>query len=156
MAGKKAKSTYWLFNTDETEPEGKGAHQRMIDQSCIAAWGDCIRHGGAKSTLEQIEFGNTVFLFRAGHGIVAIADVLEGPPVPSRTIFPSGKREFQRPIGSLRVASKPLSCTAIRDATGYDLPGRHIVCRIHNASAVKHVLQYFSPKRQTLRRNGQT
>ena len=144
MARKKAKSTYWLFNTDETEPEGKGAHQRMIDQSCIAAWGDCIRRGGAKATLEQIEFGHTVFLFRAGHGIVAVADVLDGPPVPSRTIFPRGKGEFKRPIGNLRKDLPPLSCAMIRDATGYDLPGRHIVCRIHNSSAVKYILQYFS------------
>ncbi|MEZ6130356.1 MAG: hypothetical protein R3C59_16860 [Planctomycetaceae bacterium] len=154
MAGKKAKSTYWLFNTDETEPEGKGAHQRMIDQSCIAAWGDCIRHGGAKRTLEQIEFGNTVFLFRAGHGIVAVADVLDGPPIPSKTIFPGGDREFKRPICNLRKSSKPLSCAAIRDATGYDLPGRHIVCRIHNVSAVKHILQYFNAAKQPSRRKG--
>src|SRR5437870_229835 len=27
--------TYWLFNTDETEDEGEGAYQKMIDHSCI-------------------------------------------------------------------------------------------------------------------------
>ena len=31
--------TYWLFNTDETEVEGEGAHLEMIAQSRIAAWG---------------------------------------------------------------------------------------------------------------------
>jgi hypothetical protein len=39
MAAKKTKTTYWFFNTDESESEGEGAHQRMIDESCIAAWG---------------------------------------------------------------------------------------------------------------------
>ena len=36
----KTMSPCFFFNTDETESEGKGAHQRMIDESCIAAWGD--------------------------------------------------------------------------------------------------------------------
>jgi EVE domain len=154
MAAKKAQTTYWFFNTDETELVGEGAHQRMIDRSCIAAWGDCIRHGGAKETLEQPEYGDTVFLFRSGHGIVAIADVTDEPPTPSTTIFPDGDREFKRPVRNLRVAAKPLSFAAIRDATGYDLPCRHIVCRVRNDSAVKYILRYFADaKRRTLRRN---
>lgn len=33
MAAKKTKTTYWFFNTDESESEGEGAHRRMIDQS---------------------------------------------------------------------------------------------------------------------------
>jgi hypothetical protein len=154
MAAKKPATTYWFFNTDESESEGEGAHQRMIDQSCIAAWGDCIRHGGAKETLEQPEDGDTVFLFRAGHGIVAIADVTDEPPTPSTIIFPDGDREFKRPVRNLRVAAEPLSCAAIRDETGYDLPCRHIVCRIRDYSAVKFILRYFADaKRHTLGRS---
>jgi hypothetical protein len=151
----KGRSTYWFFNTDESESEGEGAHQRMIDQSCIAAWGNCVRHGGAKETLEQPEYGDTVFLFRAGHGIVAVADVTDEPPTTSTTIFPDGDREFKRPVRNLRVAAEPLSCSAIREATGYDLPCRHIVCRVKNDSAVKYILRYFADaKKQVLRRNG--
>lgn len=155
MGASKTKSCYWFFNTDESESEGEGAHQRMIDESCIAAWGTCIRHGGAKETLEQPEYGDTVFLFRAGHGIVATAEVMDDPPIPSTTIFPDGDREFKRPVRNLRVAGEPLSCAAIRDATGYDLPCRHIVCRIRNDAAVKHILSYFANgKRKTVRRRG--
>jgi hypothetical protein len=155
MAAKKTKTTYWFFNTDESESEGEGAHQRMIDQSCIAAWGRCIRHGGAKETLEQPQFGDTVFLYRAGHGIVAIADVTDEPPTPSTTVFPDGDREFKRAVRNLRAAPQPLSYAVIRDATGYNLPCRHIVCGIHDDAAVKYILRYFAnSKKQSVRRNG--
>lgn len=66
MPAKKTETAYWFFNTDETESEGEGAHQRMIDQSCIDAWGDCIRRGGAKESLEQPEDRDMVFSFVLG------------------------------------------------------------------------------------------
>ena len=153
MAQKSAEREYWFFNTDESELQGEGAHQRMIDQSCIAAWGRCIRHGGAKETLEQPRFGDTVFLYRAGHGIVAMADVTDDPATPSKTVFPDGPREYKRPVRNLRVA-EPLTYAAIRDATGYNLPCRHIVCAIHDSAAVKYILRHFAKaKKQALRRN---
>lgn len=151
MIAKKVETMYWFFNTDESESVGKGAHQRMIEQSCIAAWGTCIRHGGAKETLEQLGCSDTVFLFRAKHGIVAIADVTDEAPTPSTTVFPDGEHEYKRPVQNLRVAAAALSCAAIRDATGYDLPCRHIVCRIRKDVAVKYILSYFA---NCTKRNG--
>jgi hypothetical protein len=136
--------SYWFVNTDESETEGEGAHLRMIDECCIAAWGTCIRHGGAKETLEQPESGDTVFLYRCGYGIVAVADVTDESPTPSTTIFPGEDGEYKRPVRNLRVAKEPLSCTAIREATRHDLPYRHIVCRIHNDAVVKYILDYFA------------
>ena len=62
--------TYWLFNIDETEAEGEGAHLEMIAQSRIAAWGYC-RGTGARATLNWPGEGETVFFFRAGEGIIA-------------------------------------------------------------------------------------
>ncbi len=157
MAAKKSGRKYWFFNTDESESEGKGAHRRMIDQSCIAAWGKCVRHGGAKETLQQPQFGDTVFLYRARHGIVAMADVTDAPPTPSTTVFPDGNREFKRAVRNLCEPEIPLTYAAIRDATGYALPCRHIVCAIHDTSALKYILNYFANgKKQAVRREEQS
>ena len=65
---------YWLFNTDETEEEGEGAYQDMLDLSVIAAWGYC-RGTGAKRTLNKPTEGDTVFFFLAGRGIIANGQV---------------------------------------------------------------------------------
>ena len=54
-------TTYWLFNTDETEEEGKGAYERMIERSCIAAWGGC-KNLGAEKTLQKPQASDVVFL----------------------------------------------------------------------------------------------
>lgn len=153
MSEKKSVRSYWFFNTDESESEGEGAHQRMISQSCIAAWGRCVRHGGAKETLELPDHDDIVFLFRAGHGIVAMADVTAERPTPSTTIFPDGDGEYTRSVRNLRVLAEALSCATIRGATGYDLPCRHIVCRIRDDSAVRYILRHFADNRmQTPRR----
>ncbi|MFL5340898.1 MAG: EVE domain-containing protein [Gemmataceae bacterium] len=144
MTSRTAKKMYWYFNTDESESEGEGAHQRMIDQSCIAAWGRCIRHGGAKETLRQPQVGDTVFLYRAGYGIVAMADVADETPTRSETVFPDGNREYKRAVCKMLRAEPPLSYSEIRDATGYHLPCRHILCPIHDNSAVKYILTNFA------------
>src|SRR6266699_2309949 len=78
--------TYWLFNTDETEAEGEGAYQKMIDQACIAAWGSC-RNQGAKRTLEKPRPGETVFLFCARRGIIASGQVTDEQPVARNSVF---------------------------------------------------------------------
>ena len=61
----------WFFNTDESEQPGKGAYKRMINQSCIAAWGNC-RGKGADEILKVPVAGERVFLFRVGFGIASL------------------------------------------------------------------------------------
>ena len=77
---------YWLFNTDETEQEGEGAYREMIAQSRIAAWGHC-RGTGARGTLNRPDEGETVFFFRAGHGLIPSRvppTTCRSTPVPPR------------------------------------------------------------------------
>jgi hypothetical protein len=65
---------FWLFNTDETEAEGEGAYQHMLDMRVIAAWGHS-RGIGARRILDKPGEGETLFFFRAGHGIIASGEV---------------------------------------------------------------------------------
>ena len=76
----------WFFNTDESEKEGKGAYQKMIDQSCIAAWGEC-RGNGAEATLNKPGDGDIVFLYRAGFGVVASATCTGESSFKGKSIF---------------------------------------------------------------------
>ena len=89
---------YWLFNTDETEDEGEGAYQKMIDQSCIAAWGNC-RNQGAKKTLQKPRTGETLFFFCARRGIIASGQVKDGQPFRATSVFGGeADREYHRAI----------------------------------------------------------
>jgi hypothetical protein len=96
---------YWLFNTDETEQEGEGAHRDMIDLSVIAAWGYC-RGSGARRTLDRPTEGETVFFFLAGQGIIASGEVT-GRAFQADTVF-GQPDEFHRTISNLRVLPCPL------------------------------------------------
>lgn len=130
----------WLFNTDETEPEGEGAHKDMIDLSVIAAWGSC-RGSGARLTLDKPADGETIFYFLARHGIIASGEV-SGAAFPSDKIF--GKTdEFHRTITNLRQLPRPLSVAEIREGSGYDLPCRHIVCQLNDEDGVRFILDHF-------------
>jgi hypothetical protein len=59
---------HWLFNTDETEPEGEGKHKVMLKQLVVAAWGSC-KGVGAEVTLNRPAQGDLIYYFRAGYGI---------------------------------------------------------------------------------------
>lgn len=138
-----ASPAYWFCNTDEAEPVGKGAYKKMIEQSCIAAWGNCGELG-AELTLQKPVKGDKVFLFCAGKGIVAGGQVTDTQPFSSNSVFNEKRSgEFHRPIEKLKVLKKPLSVADIKNATGYVLPYRHIVCRISDHSAVKFILEHL-------------
>ena len=133
--------TFWFFNTDESEAEGENAHELMIHLSRVAAWGDC--HGvGAEQTLKPPTEGDRVFLYRAGHGIVASGLFTDAPPFASQDIF--GQRgEFHRAIEDLCVPTEPLSAAEILSESGYFVPARHILCRILDTKAVAFLATYF-------------
>ena len=134
--------TYWLCNTDETEVEGKDAYEKMIQQSCIAAWGNCNGQG-AEKTLNKPNDGDTVFLYCACQGIVASGQATEEPAFKSHSIF--GKdtpRAFKRPIANMKRLTPSLSVSEIEEKTGYTLPYRHTVCRLFNPKAIKFIGDY--------------
>lgn len=132
--------TCWLFNTDETEAEGEGAHRHMLDLSVIAAWGHC-RGSGAEVTLNRPAEGDTVFFFLAGQGIIASGQV-GGPSFRANTIFDQGD-EFHRTVNNLRVLPGPLTVAEIREGSAYDLPCRHIVCRLNDEAGVRFLREHF-------------
>ena len=131
--------SYWLFNTDETEAEGEGAHLEMIAQSRIAAWGHC-RGTGACGTLNKPVEGETVF-FRARQGIIASGQVT-GQAFSGDTVF-GQEGEYHRTVSNLRVLPCPLTVAEIRENTGYDLPCRHIVCRLNDEDGVRFIREHF-------------
>src|SRR5947209_1570049 len=131
---------YWLFNTDETEQEGEGAYRDMLDLSVIAAWGHC-RGTGARRTLDKPAEGETVFFFRAGHGIIASGQVA-GRAFQANTIFRQ-PYEYHRTVNNLRVLPCPLTVAEIREGSSYDLPCRHIVCQLNDADGVRFTQEHF-------------
>jgi hypothetical protein len=139
-------TTYWFFNTDETESGGKGAYHEMISQSCVAAWGDCVRTDGALQMLLMPAEKDVVFLYCAGRGIIASGEFTDEQPFAADTVF-AGDREYHRKIRGLTVLPDPLTFADILDATSYQLPVRHILCRIRNASALKFILNHFGDAR---------
>src|SRR5690606_20700022 len=130
----------WLFNTDETERAGEGAFREMIAQNVIAAWGRC-RGTGAHRTLEKPNEGETVFYFLAGQGIIASGQVT-GPAYKAKSVF-GQKDEYHRAIDNLRELPEPLTVAEIRERTGYNLPCRHIVCRLNDKAGVRFILKHF-------------
>ena len=133
---------YWLFNTDETEPEGEGAYQDMLAQSVIAAWGNC-KGVGAELTLNRPDAGETVFFFLAGTGIIASGQ-LTGRAFKADTIF-AQDGEYHRKVKNLRRKLRnPLTVADIRENTDYNLPARGcIVCQLHDESGARYIAKYF-------------
>ena len=105
-----------------------------------AAWGYC-RGTGACATLDKPEAGETVFFFRAGQGIIASGQVT-GRAFSADTVF-GQEGEFHRTINNLRVLPCPLTVAEIRENTGYDLPCRHIVCRLNDEDGVRFIREHF-------------
>lgn len=142
---------YWLFNTDETEPEGKGAYADMLRQNVIAAWGYC-KGVGARATLDRPQEGEMVFFYLSGVGIIASGRVT-GSSFEATAVF--GQRgEFHRKVrGIKRKLAQPLTFAKIREATGYHLPARGcIVCQMHDADGAQYIARYFDV-RKSLKRN---
>jgi hypothetical protein len=112
----------------------------MLDLSVIAAWGHC-RGTGARRTLDKPAEGETVFFFRAGHGIIASGQVA-GRAFQADTIF-GQPDEYHRTVNNLRVLPCPLTVAEIREGSNYDLPCRHIVCQLNDADGVRFVQEHF-------------
>jgi predicted RNA-binding protein with PUA-like domain len=134
---------YWLFNTDETEEEGEGAYLDMLNQSVIAAWGNC-KGVGAERTLNRPNEGETVFFYLAGTGIIAAGEV-EGRAFSASTIFGQRGEYHRRVINVRRKLLRPLTFADVRENTGYSLPVHGcIVCQLKNEPAARYILQYFN------------
>lgn len=133
----------WFFNTDESEQPGRGAYKRMISESCVAAWGDC-RGKGAEELLKGPSAGERVFLFRVGFGMVATGLFDNQEPYSCNTVF-NEKGEYHRTVTDLLVLPETniLSFDIILQNTGYNLPVRQILCRIHDDIAAKFMEDYF-------------
>src|SRR5579863_790173 len=141
---------YWLSNTDETEEQGRGAYRTMLSRSCIAAWGSCNGQG-AEKTLNKPQDGDTVYLFCAGQGIVAIGQATDKLAFRSNSIF--GKeagKAFMRRIVNLKRLQPPVSVAQIRDETGYELPYKHTVCRLLNRKAIKFIASHAKNNSETI------
>ncbi|TWU33454.1 hypothetical protein Q31b_57710 [Novipirellula aureliae] len=134
---------YWLFNTDETEPEGEGKHAIMLQQQVVAAWGHC-KGLGAEVTLNRPNPGDIVFYFRARFGIIAMAVATDQFAVPGKSVF-GEHGEYSRPVENLQVLSeaKPVSVAEIKSNTSYQIPFRQIMGRILNDSAVEYLKGRF-------------
>jgi|GEM_PF-1587693 len=126
---------HWLFNTDETEPEGEGKHKVMLKQLVVAAWGSC-KGVGAEGTLNRPAQGDLIYYFRAGYGIIARAKATEVFASPSRAIF-NTPGEYCRPVDSLQVLpdSAPVTVASIKEESGYQIPYRQVMGRILNKAA---------------------
>jgi len=134
---------YWLFNTDEAEPEGKGTYQLMLKQSCIAAWGTSY---DADDLLAKPLSGDHVFFYVDKVGIVAKATFTASAPFSSNSIFGKQKEgEFHRTVVNLvRPKKGPLSYTLVYKQTGYHLPVKGLaLCRIHDAVAATKIAGLF-------------
>lgn len=126
---------HWLFNTDETEPEGEGKYKKLIRQRVVAAWGSC-KGLGAEVTLNRPRQGDWIYFFRAGYGIIARAQATEVYAAPSRSIF-NEAGEYCRPVDSLQVLpeSMPITVASIKENSGYQIPYRQVMGRILNKAA---------------------
>jgi len=79
----------WFFNTDEGEPEGKGAYMKMLDNSCIALWNfRDTRH--PEQMLSKPAAGERVFYYLNRVGFIATGVFTNEPPAPDDSIFPKG------------------------------------------------------------------
>jgi hypothetical protein len=132
---------HWFFNTDESEAEGEGAYHEMINESCIAAWGNC-RNQGALQMLKRPAERDMVFFYCARRGIIASGEFTEDPPFAADSVF-AGDREYHRKIVNLKVLPNPLTFADVLEETKYRLPVRHILCRIKNPSAVRSILNHL-------------
>jgi len=134
---------YWLFNTDEAEPAGKGAYRLMLQQSRIAAWG---MNYDADSLLAKPLPDDCVFFYVDKVGIVAKATFTTSAPFSSNSIFGKQKQgEFHRSVVELvKPQNGPLSYTFVYQQTGYHLPVKGLaLCRIHNSVAAAKIARLF-------------
>jgi Endonuclease NucS len=91
----------WFFNTDEGEPEGKGAWAKMLANSCIALWYPQDKADPEKKLAVPIA-GERVFFYLNKTGFIATALFTEEPPVPDDTVFPKGTpRAYHRRVSGL-------------------------------------------------------
>jgi len=113
--------TYWLFNTDEAETPGQGAYLLMLQQLCIAAWGEQYN---ANVLLTKPRADDCVFFYVNGVGIVAKATFTASGPFSSDSIFGKQREgEFHRNVVKLvRPRRGPLSHAFVRQRVGYYLP----------------------------------
>lgn len=126
---------YWLFNTDETEREAEGAYREMIDQNVIAAWG-YSRGTGHREPLINPKKARPFLL--PGQERPYCERASDGPRVQGEDGFRS-KSEYHRAVNNLQLLPAPLTVAEIRERSGYNLPCRHIVCRLNDKAGVRFI-----------------
>lgn len=139
----------WIFNTDESEVPGRGAYRLMIENSCIATWGQ--RRG--TNLIAAPEAGDLVFYYRDKVGVIAMAEFDESAPFRSNDIFQKeSEEEFSRTVVNLETPILgPITAKEVKAATGYSLPAKgRTPHRLKNEEAVEFLLTKFS-KRSTPR-----
>jgi hypothetical protein len=107
----------WVMIADDGAEGGHAAAERMLLNSCVAAWGDLF---GAETTLNMPEPCDHVFFFMKGIGVLAKATFDASWAFPSNQIFGQKHQgEFCRRITDLHVRlDKPVTCEEIEAEAG--------------------------------------
>ena len=125
----------WFFNTNETY--GKGAYQKMFNQSVIAVYG----YPNGQEILNRPEPGERVFAYINRRGIAAVGIIGERDAFSSGSIFgKENEQEFNRnvtweTIVEIDEAVKP----AESSQWGYNLPIRSTLCKMYHKTIAQKI-----------------
>lgn len=140
---------FWLFNTDESEPQGRGKYADMLRKQVVAAWGSC-KELGAEVTLNRANPGDVIFYYRAGHGIIARAVATDDFSYASQMIF-GETGEYIRHVIDVQAlpTNTPITVAEIKAKADYQIPFRQIMGRIRSPAATSYVEERFrtTPKK---------
>ncbi|MBW6518164.1 MAG: hypothetical protein K0A89_06650 [ANME-2 cluster archaeon] len=125
----------WFFNTNETY--GKGAYQKMFDQSVIAVHG----YPNTQEYLNRPEPGGRVFAYINGRGVAAVGILGERDAFSSGSVFgKENEQEFNRHVTWETIVQPE---KAVRPAEssqwGYNLPIRSTLCRMYHKSIAQKI-----------------
>jgi hypothetical protein len=102
----------WFFNTDEVEPEGKGAYAKMLDKSCAALWVAKGKKLDPEKALSKPASGERVFFYLKEVGFIATGLFTNDPPIPDDSIFRKGTpRAFSRRVSDLVTVANSSAVT---------------------------------------------
>ena len=125
----------WFFNTNETY--GKGAYQKMFEQSVIAVWG----YPNGQEYLNRPEPGGRVFAYINGRGIVAVGKILDGEAFSSGSIFGrKNEQEFNRHVTWETIVQHEKAVRPTESSQwGYNLPIRSTLCRMYHKTIAQKI-----------------
>ncbi|MGD0921676.1 MAG: EVE domain-containing protein [Terriglobia bacterium] len=96
---------FYILNTNTAHDDQH--HRVMLEKhKAIAAY-------NAKGGIEQLQKGDTVFLYRSGHGIVAVGTV--SGKLERRSY--QEDEEYSRQLAEFRYVSPPISAAEIKEIT---------------------------------------